>query len=295
MALDDIVTEAENKKKFEETVYKPLRDLLTVKITVPLGNPSFKHIHTNMFIFCNLIDYVDLSNYEVIVNEMRNTAYGRHIKYEKNRWYVEAVNINGKKQEMELSLNPFPSTLEEYDEKYGSFVDEYLKRTSNQSNTNVVSTGNSTLKGGQGEVIDNLVKSICSNITDPLQRCKAIHEWLRKNVIYSGYNCCKYSCGGSAENCYNNRNHLNCADTAVLTLAMMLSAGLNAYIVHRTYNGGHFWVIIEINGKRYASDQTGRESAGMIGSEFNTVWSNSKRANTNPLEYSHKEEGFHTC
>lgn len=45
-----------------------------------------------------------------------------------------------------------------------------------------------------------------------------------------------------------------------------ISAGLNCYIVHRTYDGGHFWTIIEIDGKKYASDQTGS------GSEFNTVW-----------------------
>ena len=75
----------------------------------------------------------------------------------------------------------------------------------------------------------------------------------------------------------------------------MLSAGLNAYIVHRTSNGGHFWWIIQIGGKRYASDQTGRESAGMSGSPFNTVWSYSGRSNTDPLSYSHKESGFNTC
>ena len=59
---------------------------------------------------------------------------------------------------------------------------------------------------------------------------------------------------------------MNCADTARLTASMMRSAGLKCYIVHRTYNGGHFWTIIEINGKKYASDQTGD------GSAWNTIW-----------------------
>ena len=198
---------------------------------------------------------------------------------------------------MELELNPFPSTLEDYITEYGDFVDAYVKANSGGGGgtQSTVSTGNSTLKGGQGATIDNLVKNICGNITDPLEKCKAIHEWLRGNVIYSDYECCKYSCGGSAENCYNNRSHLNCADTAVLTCAMMLSAGLNAYIVHRTYNGGHFWTLIEINGKIYASDQTGRDNASMAGSDFNTVWSWSGRKKTSITDYSHKESGLHTC
>ena len=79
---------------------------------------------------------------------------------------------------------------------------------------------------------------------------------------------------------------MNCGDTAILTCAMMKSAGLNAYIVHRTYNGGHFWCIIEINGKKYASDKTGS------GVAFNTVWSYSGRSNTSITSYSHKESGL---
>ena len=46
----------------------------------------------------------------------------------------------------------------------------------------------------------------------------------------------------------------------------MLAAGLNAYIVHRSHENGHFWTVIEIGGTKYVSDQTGD------GSEWNTVW-----------------------
>ena len=298
----DQLVDNSNKYLAEQEMFKSLRDLLTVKVTLPLGNPNYKLIHTNSFIWLDLSKYLEnISNFKVIADAM-NSTMTRWVKYQENRWYVEAVTINedqgGNKGTMELTLNPFPSSLTKYRDDFHSFTKAYqdaINQKNNSTNTATVSTGNSTLKGGQGETIDNLVKQICGNITDELQRCKAIYEWLRKNVIYSGYNCCKYSCGGNPTKAYENRNHLNCADTAVLTCAMMLSAGLNAYIVHRTYNGGHFWTIIEIGGKRYASDQTGRESAGMSGSEFNTVWSNSKRANTNPLEYSHKESGFNTC
>ena len=198
---------------------------------------------------------------------------------------------------MELTLNPFASATTTYSDKRMSFSKAWTdaqssSNTGSGGGSDTKSTGNSTLKGGQGATIDNLVKNICGNITGELDRCKAIHEWLRKNVIYSYYECCSYC---TPEKAYNNRSHINCADTAVLTCSMMLSAGLNAYIVHRTYNGGHFWTIIEIGGKKYASDQTGRESAGMSGSPFNSVWSTKGRSNTRIDDYSHKESGFHTC
>ena len=107
-----------------------------------------------------------------------------------------------------------------------------------------------------------------------MAKAKAIHEWLRSNVIYSYYECSHYD---TPEKCLENKTHLNCADTARLTRAMMSSAGLTAYVVGRSFDGGHFWTVIEIDGKKYASDQTGRESAGMQGSAWNTVWKSSGR------------------
>lgn len=129
-------------------------------------------------------------------------------------------------------------------------------------------SSSSDLPGGEGEEIDSLVAKICKGITDDLKKCKAIHEWLKNNVKYDYYECTKYN---TPEKCLKNKSHLNCADTARLTRAMMASAGLNCYVVHRTTDGGHFWTIIEIGGKKYASDQTGS------GSDFNTVWKKSGR------------------
>lgn len=139
--------------------------------------------------------------------------------------------------------------------------------------TNISSSGSSDgsssdLAGGEGEEIDSLVRKIVGSERDELKKCKLIHEWLKQNVRYEYYECTRYN---TPEKCLANKGHLNCADTARLTRAMMSSAGLNAYVVHRTTNGGHFWTIIEIGGKKYASDQTGS------GSEFNTVWASSGR------------------
>ena len=140
--------------------------------------------------------------------------------------------------------------------------DKYDCKNNDKKNT-VKSVNSSTLKGGQGKVIDDLVKRIVGNTTDDLAKAKLVHQWLKDNVRYSSYECTNY---WSAEACYNNRGHLNCADTARLTRAMMSSAGLDAWVVHRNSNNGHFWTLIKINGKIYASDQTGS------GSDWNTIW-----------------------
>lgn len=135
------------------------------------------------------------------------------------------------------------------------------------NNVSSDSSGSSSdLAGGEGATIDGLVKDIVGSETNDLAKAKKIHEWLRQNVIYSSYECTHYS---TPEACLKNKSHLNCADTARLTRALMASAGLTCYVVHGPY---HFWVMIEIDGKKYASDQTGREAASMAGSAFNTVW-----------------------
>lgn len=145
--------------------------------------------------------------------------------------------------------------------------------------TNISSSG-SGVAGGEGENIDELVSSICGSETDELTKCKLIHEWLRKNVVYKRYPCSHYN---SAEECLKHKDGLNCADTARLTRAMMSSAGLKAYVVHAP---NHFYCVIKINGKEYASDQTGRESPSMSGSAFNTCWHESGgRSTFHPKEY----------
>ena len=62
-------------------------------MTLPLGNPALKLVHTNQFLWCPLPDEFDVENFEYIANELsgRESRYG---KYEKGRWYIEGVTIN---------------------------------------------------------------------------------------------------------------------------------------------------------------------------------------------------------
>ena len=274
-----------------------IRDLLSLKLTLPLGNPLLKRLHTNMFLYTELPEEFVLENFSTIA-EVLNSTYNRYVGYALNRWYIETVTItnDGSRFDAEIELNPFPSSIKKYREGKNKFADDYKSAiqskttttsSKTKSSTKKSSSKNSTLKGGEGKTIDNLVKKIVGNETNELKKAKLIHEWLQKNVRYSSYECTKYN---TPEKCYKNRSHLNCADTARLTASMMRSAGLKCYIVHRTYNGGHFWTIIEINGKKYASDQTGD------GSAWNTVWARSGRTKvSNGGSYSRKNGKVPDC
>ena len=59
---------------------KSIRDLLTVKVTVPVGYDMLKFIHTNMFIKMKVPDEFKVENFEHIANAMNN-KYNRYYKY----------------------------------------------------------------------------------------------------------------------------------------------------------------------------------------------------------------------
>lgn len=272
---EQILEESAAKQKITEK----LRDMLTVKVTIPLGDPKLKEIHTNSFIWIPLLDYMDVANYEVILKYLfTGSAARNNMTYIRDRWYVESVNTTNDasgKFQMELTLNPIATLNSAVDgNKYAKNATDWEKaftdalgstaNTASTSGNAVASTsGNSTLKGGQGTTIDNKVKEICGSETDSLKKAKLIDRWLNKNVSYSRYCCGKY--GKDATKAYNNRSHLNCGDTALLTTAMMRSAGLDADVV---WAPGHFWTRIKIGGKSYYSDQTSKSRA------WNTVYHN---------------------
>ena len=82
----DQLVDNSNKYLAEQEMFKSLRDLLTVKVTLPLGNPNYKLIHTNSFIWLDLSKYLEnISNFKVIADAM-NSTMTRWVKYQENRW-----------------------------------------------------------------------------------------------------------------------------------------------------------------------------------------------------------------
>ena len=243
-----------------------VNDYLSLKMTIPLGNPALKNVHTNQFLWYDLPAEFKLEYMKVISDQMHASSV-KDSYYKEGRWYVEGVTIHndGSKFSMDLELAPFASSFAKYRDNYQSYVknfEDWKKSLESQNkegdsgdgtSTDTKSTTNSTLKGGAGTTLDNIVKDVCGNTTDALAKAKAIDRWLNKNVSYRRYCCGKY--GTNAEKAYNNRGGLNCGDTAMLTVAMMRSAGLTADVV---WAPGHFWTRIKINGKEYFSDQTSK-------------------------------------
>ncbi len=256
---------AEARSKISESV----RDLLSLKLTLPLGNPLLKRLHTNMFLYTELPEEFVLENFSTIA-EVLNSTFNRYVGYALNRWYIESVTItnDGSRFDAEVEVNPFPSSIRKYRESRIKFEEDYTSAIqsnrssskSSKSKTTSKSKNNASLKGGEGKLIDNLVKKIVGTETDSLKKAKLIHQWLLENVIYSSYSNTKYS---TPEKCYKNRKHLNCADTSRLTASMMRSAGITCYVVHSTC---HYYTVIKIKNKLYCSDATSKKRG------FNTYW-----------------------
>ena len=249
---------------------------MTVKVTVPVGYEMLKFIHTNMFIKMKVPDEFKVENFEYIANAM-NSKYNRYYRYEKDRWYVEAVttNCDNSNYTLDLELNPFPSALIDYGDKKRDLSKKMLDAaskgtttTSTKKSTNTTnSTKNTTLKGGQGKFIDNLVKDIVGKETDPLKKAKAIYNAFKKHTYYSLYYTPDTYKSGSLEKAWKNA-HLNCGDGANVLCGMYLSAGLSATIIKITK---HYVVRLKINGKYYFTDCSGR-NGGKVNKDFGTVW-----------------------
>ena len=189
------------KAKAREQLVDSIRDLYSAKITLPLGNPNLKLVHTNQFLFTELPTGVfELANFDAMAKAL-NSTYSRFSGYTLNRWYIEAVTItnDGSTAKMELELNPFASNVIKFRDEKNSFREAYTNATTSSSSASSsnnsssktkiksVKTANSTLKGGEGKLIDGLVKKIVGSETDELKKAKLIHDWLKKNVRYSYY------------------------------------------------------------------------------------------------------------
>lgn len=254
-------------------VTKSIRDLLTLKVTLPLGNPNLKLVHTNQFCFIDLPKEFVLANMKTIGN-IFSTEATRYTGYVPSRWYIEAVTINhdGSNPTMELTLNPFASPSSQYSDAYEKFIEAYNQANSQDESSSTgkvssVPSGNSSFAGGEGSTIDNLVEEIIGDETNILKKAKLIHKWLIENRNFKFYlNSRTHSPAAALKK--GQKGGINCAGTSRLTASMMRSAGVDCYVVHSTC---HYYTVIKYKGKLYCSDAATR-SHSLKNRPFNTYW-----------------------
>lgn len=272
---------AEAVKKIVESV----RNLETLKITLPLGNPSLRYVHTNQFLFTELPeDFFKLANMAEIAKAINN-SYSRYSGYQLNRWYVENLTITNDKTNfnMELEVNPFASTLNKYRDDKLSFEKAYTDAQPKKTDKSVKSTSTGLkLKDVKGfskkdnEYIKKVVQKALkkrNNPTNPLPIAYAIFEYYRDNHVYKKYDCMLKMKAGGFEKTWKANDH-NCGDGASTLVAMFRCAGLTADIMHKP---GHFYVRLKINGTKYYCDQSGnsgKHNTRNIGKkgDTNNVW-----------------------
>lgn len=146
------------KAAAREAMVNSVRDLLSLKIKIPLGNPNLKLVHTNQFLWTNLPSKFELANFEEIAKHMNSTS-SRWSGYTVNRWYIETSTIdnNGKDFTMSLDVNPFASSLQKYRDDRLNFIKAY---------DDAVNSNNSSSSNNKGKT----VKSVNSKTTSVPKR-----------------------------------------------------------------------------------------------------------------------------
>lgn len=132
------------KQKAMETLTQSVRDLLTVKMKIPGGNPLLKKLHTNSFIWTELPERFRLENFKKVSGAMKS-SYSRYTGYELNRWYVQSVTTTKDSTGLwfEVELNPFASSYSTYTNILKSAQDAYTNAET-QSNATTTTTTSTT-------------------------------------------------------------------------------------------------------------------------------------------------------
>ena len=265
------------KAKSIDKIKDSVRDLYSVKIKLPCGNPNLKLVHTNQFLFTEFpAGTFELANMAEISKALGG-SYSRYSGYELNRWYIESCTVDndGKKCTMELGVNPFATPLIKYQDNNRGFAkaytDAFNKNTTNTtSNTNAsnkkkivksTSTG-IKLKNVKGfkkkdqEFIKKVVTQALkkkNNPTNPLSQARAIHEYYKSKHVWVEYNDMPKMCSKGFKGCWEAYQH-NCGDGAATLRAMFRCVDIptDIFLGH-----GHYWCRLKINGTYYYCDQSG--------------------------------------
>ena len=277
------------------------REFLKANITLPLGNPDLKKVHTNQFIWVELPEIFPIEYWETIA-QVFQSEYTRYTGYEPNRWYIEGCDITVEAQgkaEMKLDLNAFATSRSKYTKDYRGFQDAYnnafnknkqtnannstkAKNTSSGKNkTNAVGTPKVLYQKWVNhfkipKVVTDKVQQICKAQWSQYQKAHAVYEWMDAHIDYAGYS----EHQRSLETVLSMGSG-NCVDNSRLYRAFMLSMGIKCSFVQNTCTDpNHQYNKVYCDGKGYIVD-CGREMASWgsnwggnssCGVETNSSW-----------------------
>ena len=271
------------KAKALEKIVEHNRDFLKLDITLPLGNPALKQVHTNQWLWTALPKkQFDLVNWGIIAKAL-NSNVNRYEGYVRNRWYIESnditVDVAGNKAEMKLGVNAFASTFNSYSEAYRAMEKAYTdattqktsKTSASKSNSNAVTTGNNpTIKNGWwGKWVTEWVTKTVGAETDPLKKAKLIDKGFKSVTHWSDYPDPQKTLGNvnNYEKVFNG-HYMNCADGANILCAFHNCAGITSTIMHTE---GHYIVRMTINGNYYWTDCSAGDGQ-LCNKAFNEVY-----------------------
>ena len=268
------------KNAARKEITKSIRDLLSLKMTVPIMGRPFKGVHTNQFLWTTLPKDFALANFGEI-SKFMTSSDNRFSQYQTNRWYIEGLTItnDGDKFEMEFELNPFPTSQQEFIDNLKSYEkayrDEQEKANKNNNSNNTaqrtvpsVKTDNDTIKQFTSRWVYEKCKAICGSQRDPMKKAQLIDKAFKSHIYYKFYYDLKFN---NNEKRWNNA-HLNCADGANLLSALLNTAMIDAVILNTPGKGeGHYIVRMKINGKYYYTDCSAGDGQ-LCNKPFNTVY-----------------------
>ena len=272
-----------NKQAARKLTQESARDYLKLNITLPLGNPALKKVHTNQFLFMDLPSMFGLKNWESIAQVLQSVST-RFQGYILGRWYIETstidVDVKSRKGTMSLNLNAFPSPTDTFSSDFRKFQDAYNNAVKNantsNSNSSSSSSGGSKTKSTNyfsskaGKNVSSDLATAAKQITEVCsteeQRAYCIYDWVDRYVVYSKYWSYKYSSSqvltGHKANCY---------DTAFLiyNLCTKCKPKVRCEIYNGTYHFldetiDHLWNKLPYRGKMTFAD-TGRLNRNPIG------------------------------
>ena len=164
-----------------EAMSNGIRDLLSFEIKLPLNNPVFKGLHTNMMLWTELPSDFKLINLEKIFKILPTYKVNRGVPYQENRWYVEkkVTKCDSNGLFATLTLNPFPSSYSVYSNAVKQYAEAY-DQAFKQKNTTENNTSTTTTNAGSAEQIFKEVASICEKYSYSLGRGVSSYSAMKK-------------------------------------------------------------------------------------------------------------------